>query len=106
MIHGDVSLRAVGHRAHTLTHLRNRRELAELQRELLQADDGVRCLHRVRKRAPVTGAFIAWLQPERVSRYVVDGFCRVLKETGDPEVALARSMGNRVVLRYDEQWTR
>ena len=74
---------------------RNRRELAELQRELLRADDGVRCLHRVRKRATVTGAFIAGLQPERVSRYVVDGFC-----------ALARSMGNGGVLGYDEQWTR
>ena len=105
--------------------LMDRGELAQLLRELLEVGDGVRCLHRVMKRAqrqddsgePVTGAFralrgvddvlpfIEWLQGERVSRYVVDGFCRVFKETGDPDVALSRSVGNRVVPKYDVQWT-
>ncbi len=120
-----VQERSWGRRGRWKKLLMDRGELAQLLRELLEAGDGVRCLHRAMKRAqrqddrgePVTGAFralrgvddvlpfIEWLQAERVSRFVVDGFCRVFKETGDPEVALSRSIGNQVVPRYDVQWT-
>ncbi len=106
--------------------LMDRGELAELLRALLEADEGTTCLHRVMKQAqrqdnrgdPVKCAFrtlqglddvlpfIEWLQGERVSRFVVDGFCRVFKQTGDPQRALARTIGNRVVPLRDTEWTR
>jgi hypothetical protein len=49
--------------------------------------------------------FLDWLERSRPSRFVVDAFCRVFKETGDVEQALAHTVLRQVIPLMDVQWT-
>ena len=106
--------------------LMDRGELAVVLRELLDVGDGVRSLHLAMKkavrvdhsgRALTVGTrrlgghtevlpFLDWLERSRTSRFVVDAFCRVFKETGDVAQALARTIPQQVIPLMDVEWTR
>lgn len=106
--------------------LMDRGELAEVLRELLEVGDGVRSLHLAMKQAERVAQggsyplkvgnrrlrgqhdvlpFLDWLERDRTSRFVVDGFCRVFKESGDVEVAMRKTVERQVVPMFDVMWT-
>lgn len=106
--------------------LLDRGELAELLRELIEVGDGVRSLHLAMKhaervsqaRTPVTLGerrlaglhdvlpFLDWLERNRSTRFVVDGFCRAFKQTRDVQLALAQTVKRQVIPVSDVEWVR
>ena len=107
--------------------LMDRGELAQVLRLLIETGDGVRCLHEALKRAQredfagramqcaiprkLLGLhdvlpFIEWLQQHHTGRFVVDAFCKVFKETGDPDLALSRTIVKSRVPLSDTEWIR
>lgn len=107
--------------------LMDRGELAEVLRLLIETGDGVRKLHEAMHKAVredyagrgirVVAArklhgvhdvlpFLDWLELHRAERFVVDAFCKVFKETRDPEVALSRTVVSSRIPLGDTEWIR
>lgn len=107
--------------------LMDRGELAEVLRLLIETGDGVRKLHEAMNKAVredsagrgirVVAArklqgvhdvlpFLDWLEQHRTERFVVDAFCKVFKETGDPDLALSRTVVKSRIPLNDTEWIR
>ena len=107
--------------------LMDRGVLAEVLRKLVEVGDGVRKLHEAlnkSRREDSAGRaihfvasrkllgvhdvlpFLDWLKEHRTERFVVDAFCKVFKETGDPDLALSRTIVKSRIPIGDTEWVR
>jgi hypothetical protein len=107
--------------------LMDRGEVAELLRRLIEVGNGVRKLHEAMNKAVRAEAggwgflvvaqrkllgvhdvlpFLDWLGEHRTERFVVDAFCKVFKETGDPDLALSRTVVKSRIPIGDTEWIR